>query len=225
VDPLPVPAGGLRVRRYGVDDPLIEVRVRGPHPRSQHRHENHGTIGPGALVPAISAAITGLSDDELLLMDTPELIDAASSLPVDVFAKQIRREAERVHGDSGLGDTKLRQARSSWKHWFDERAGMGHVHGEFDPERYEAIIGSVEVELTRMANEGGVTKDSRLAADAAFGLLTGRQRSRSGRPHISVVVDWETFSRGRRRSPISNRHRRPMAGCPSDLPNLRLARV
>ncbi len=155
-----------------------------------------GRMG-AAHIDAISAAIKGLSDDELMLLDTASLIDAAGSLPVDVFAKQVRREAERIRGDSGLGDAKQRRARSSWKHWFDERTGMGHVHGEFDPERYEAIIGSVEAELTRLANKGGVSKGSRLAADAAYGLLTGRpQTKQSGRPHISVVVDWETFSRG-----------------------------
>ncbi len=154
-----------------------------------------GLVGAAA-IDAFSAAIKGLSDDELEMLDTDELIDAASSLPADVFAKQVRREAERIKGDHGLGETKQRQARSSWKHWFDERTGMGHVHGEFDPERYEAIIGSVEDELTRLANEGGVAKDIRLAADAAYGLLTGQQHSRSGRPHINVVVDWETFSRG-----------------------------
>ncbi|MDX1450638.1 MAG: hypothetical protein R3246_16440, partial [Acidimicrobiia bacterium] len=155
-----------------------------------------GRVG-AAQVDAISAAIKGLSDEELGLLDTDELVDAAVLLPADVFARQVRREAERIKGDHGLGATTQRQARSSWKHWFDERSGMGHVHGQFDPERDEAITGSVEGELTRLANEGGVTKDNRLAADAAYGLLTGQATHRSsGRPHITVVVDWETFSRG-----------------------------
>lgn len=155
-----------------------------------------GLVG-AAQIDAITAAIENLSVDEQQRLDIEELIDAASTLPADVFARHVRREAERIKGDHGLGDTKRRQARSLWKHWFDERTGMGHVHGEFDPERYEAIIGSVEAELTRLANEGGVSKNCHLAAEAAYGLLTGRaQHSGSGRPHISVVVDWETFSRG-----------------------------
>ncbi len=155
-----------------------------------------GRIG-AAQVDAIATALNGLSDDEQQLLNTDELVDAAASLSADTFAKHARREAERIKGDGGLADTRQRQARSSWKHWFDERTGMGHVHGEFDPERYEAIIGSVERELTRLANEGGVSKDGRLAADAAYGLLTGvANRHGPGRPHIGVVVDWETFTRG-----------------------------
>jgi hypothetical protein len=158
----------------------------------------HAGLVGAAQIDAISAAIRGLSDDDQQSLAADELIEAALSLPADVFAKHVRREAELIKGDNGLADTKRRQARSSWKHWFDERTGMGHVHGEFDPERYEAIIGSVEAELTRLANEGGVSKDCHLAAEAACGLLSGRQRqSRSGRPHISVVVDWETAPHSR----------------------------
>ncbi len=157
----------------------------------------HAGLVGAAQIDAISAVIRGLSDDDQQSLVGDGLIKAASSLPADVFAKHVRREAERIKADNGLGDTKRRQARSSWKHWFDERTGMGHVHGEFDPERYEAIIGSVEAELTRLANEGGVSKDCHLAAEAAYGLLTEQRRqSGSGRPRISVVVDWETFSRG-----------------------------
>ena len=152
-----------------------------------------GDVGT-AEIDAISAACKRLSEEEVALLASAELIEAASSLPVDVFARHVRLRADQIRGDADLGHTRERQARSRWKHWFDERTGMGHLHGEFDPERYEAIIGSVEAELTRLANAGGVTKNSRLAADAAFGLLTGRQHGRPGRPHISVVVDWDTFT-------------------------------
>ncbi len=155
-----------------------------------------GRIGT-AQVDAITLAVKNLTEDEQQLLVTDELIDTAANQPADAFARHIRREAERVRGDHGLRDTRRRQARSSWKHWFDERTGMGHVHGEFDPERYEAIIGSVEREVTRLANQGGVAKDQRLAADAAFGLLTRASAGNTAvRPHISVVVDWETFTRG-----------------------------
>ncbi len=155
-----------------------------------------GRIGSGQ-VDAITLAAKGLSADELSLLDSGGLVEAAVSLPVDVFARHVRRVVEEIKGDDGLGDSRDRRARSSWKHWFDEHTGMGHVRGEFDPERYEAIVGSVEAELTRLANQGEVSKDHRLAADAAFNLLTGSSSGhRSGRPHISVVVDWETFRNG-----------------------------
>ncbi len=155
-----------------------------------------GRVG-AAQVDAIALAAKGLADDERSLLDCGALIDAAISQPADVFARSVRRMVENIKGDDGLGDTKDRQARSTWTHWFDERTQTGHVHGEFDPERYEAILESVEAELTRLANQGDVSKSHRLAADAAYNLLTGVSgASGSGRPHISVVVDWETFTQG-----------------------------
>lgn len=154
-----------------------------------------GRIG-GVQVDAIARVATGLSVDEQHLLNSDAVIEAAATQPADVFAKHVRRLADQIKGDEGLGETKRRQAQSSWKHWFDEGTGMGHVHGEFDPERYEAIIGSVERELTRLANRGDVSKDHRLAADAVFALLTGQSTGEgSGRPHINLVVDWETFIR------------------------------
>ncbi len=154
-----------------------------------------GRIGAGQ-VDAIVLAAKGLTGDDLAMLDCQALIDAAVSLPADVFARHVRRVVETINGDDGLDDSRDRRARSSWKHWFDERTGLGHVHGEFDPERYEAIVGSVEAELTRLANQGDVTKNQSLAADATYNLLTGVSgASGSGRPHISVVIDWETFTR------------------------------
>ncbi len=155
-----------------------------------------GRIGAGQ-VDAIVLAVKGLTGDDLAMLDCQALVDAAVSMPVDTFARRVRLMVEAIKGDDGLGDSNDRRAQSTWKHWFDEATGLGHVHGEFDPERYEAILGSVEAELTRLANQGEVTKSQSLAADAAYNLLTGVSgASGSGRPHVSVVVDWETFNNG-----------------------------
>ncbi len=154
-----------------------------------------GRIG-AAQIDAVALAGRGLSADEMTSLDSDDLVDAATTLPADAFARHVRELVEQLKGDDGLGATNDRRAQSSWKHWFNERTGMGHLHGEFDPERYESIVGSIEAELGRLANNGGVSKDARLAADAAYNLLTGSELRRSGRPHINVVVDWETFTRG-----------------------------
>ncbi len=152
-----------------------------------------GCIG-AEQVDAITRASRSLTAAERDLLNTDDLIDAAITMPADLFARHVRRMVDEIKGDHGLGDTKSKRERSSWNHWFDERSGMGHVHGEFDPERYEEIISSVEAELTRLANHGGVSKGHRLAADAAHALLTGSSTSgASGRPRLSVVVDWETL--------------------------------
>ncbi|MDH5519650.1 MAG: hypothetical protein OEZ14_03850, partial [Acidimicrobiia bacterium] len=71
--------------------------------------------------------------------------------------------------------------------------------------RFEAICGAVERQVSRLANDGGVTKSHGLAAQAAFDLLTGSTSAGSVAPHIGVLVDWETFIRG----PIPTPFERP----------------
>ncbi len=151
-----------------------------------------GRIG-AAQVDAITHATRGLTPEQVAQLDTPSLIDAAETLPADLFARRVRDEAEHVKGDHGLADTTARQARSSWKHWTDTKTGMGRISAEFDPERYEAIVNAVEAQLGRLANQGGVSKTQNLAAQAAFELLTGRVGRSSGLPLITVVVDEDTL--------------------------------
>ncbi len=154
-----------------------------------------GSIG-AAQVDAIAAAAKGLTPDQQAQLDTEDLIEAAANLPADSFARRVREEAERIKGDHGLADTKARQARSSWKHWTDRKTGMGRISAEFDPERFESIVNAVEAQIARLANSGGVSKDSNLAARAAHQLLTGKAVRSAGMPHINVLVDLETIRRG-----------------------------
>ena len=156
---------------------------------------DRGELG-GAQVDAIANAARNLTPDQEQELNTDELIAAARRDPADVFAAKVRREAERIKGDHGLADTKQKQAASTWRHWFDQRTGMGKIDAEFDPERYESIVNAVEAHLTRLANQGGANKTPGLAATAAHELLTGAVNRGGGRPHISVVVDWETFTSG-----------------------------
>jgi hypothetical protein len=154
-----------------------------------------GLIG-AAQVDAITTAAKNLSPEERQQLDCDEIVAAAASLPVDTFARRVRDEAERIRGDFGLADTLAKQARSSWKHWVDQRSGMGKISAEFDPERYEAITNAIDAQVTRLANTGGVTKTSNLAATAAFDLITGRATPSLGVPHLSVVVDADTLTSG-----------------------------
>ena len=58
------------------------------------------------------------------------------------------------------------------------------------------IVNRVEQQLRRLANQGDVSKDTALAATAAFELLCGTGGSGRGLPHLNVLVDWETFRQG-----------------------------
>ena len=154
-----------------------------------------GRIG-AAQVDAITQAAKGLTPEQRQELNTPDLVDAAATLPADSFARRARDEAERIKGDHGLADTKARQARSSWKHWIDKKSGMGRISAEFDLERHEAIAVAIDAQLNRLANQGGLKKNSNTAAEAAFQLLTGKARASSGLPHINVVVDYDTLQYG-----------------------------
>lgn len=154
-----------------------------------------GRIG-AAQVDAIAAAVRDLDSEQKAQLDTEDLIQAGETLPADSFARRIRDEVERIKGDHGLADTKARQARSSWKHWTDRKTGMGRISAEFDPERFEAIMNAVEAYTARLANEGGVSKNSNLTARAAHELLTGKASRAGGLPHINVIVDHDTIQNG-----------------------------
>ncbi len=156
---------------------------------------DRGELG-GEQIDAITRAARDLDSEQRGQLNSDALLDSARRDPADVFAAKVRREAERIKGDHGLADTRKKQAASTWRHWFDERSGLGKIHAEFDPERYEAIVNSVEGHLTRLANQGGANKTPSLAATAAFELLTGVAARGGGRPNINVVVDWETFTSG-----------------------------
>ncbi len=154
-----------------------------------------GVIG-AAQVDLFARAAKDLGPDLRQHLDDPELVAAAGSEPVDVLARRLRRTVELIRGDDGLADSESKREASTWRSWIDHRTGMGHVHGEFDPERFEAICGAVDRQVSRLANKGGVSKTHGLAAQAVFELLTGRASVGSGAPHIGVLVDWETFTNG-----------------------------
>ena len=177
---------------------------------------DRGEIG-GAQVDAIASAAKWLTPEQQQQLDSDELIDSARRDPADVFAAKVRREAERIKGDYGLADSKRKQAASTWRHWFDDRSGMGKISAEFDPERYESIVNAVEAHLTQLANQGGVTKTPNLAATAAHELLTGSSTRASVRPHINVIVDWETFIRGSHEASVREILRRASAAVGDDL--------
>lgn len=72
-----------------------------------------GRLGAEQLDAFVRAA-RGLDDEQMLELGSAELIEAASSLPVDVLCRRLRDEAERVRADGGLADTMS-------KHWPSRR--------------------------------------------------------------------------------------------------------
>jgi hypothetical protein len=154
-----------------------------------------GRVG-GDQLDIMARAIKDLEDNQVSLLNTDELVTAAEQLPADTFNRMVQREVEDIKGDDGLADAVEKRQDSSFRWWFDERAGMGRLSGRLDPERYETVTNALEQAMTRLASHGSepVGKDHRLAADALVHLATGG--SRSGLPAITVIVDADTLTQG-----------------------------
>ena len=122
---------------------------------------DEGRIG-AAQVDAITNAAAGLTPEQQQELNTPG-DDRRSRWHAGrhVCSKRcgMRWSGSRVT-TGWLTRSNSRNAQSRWKQWVDENTGMHKIFAEFDPERGEAIANAVQAQLTRLANEGGVTKDA-----------------------------------------------------------------
>jgi hypothetical protein len=149
----------------------------------------------GEALDSLANRTSDLSPAQRLRLNTHEMVEAAATMPGDLFDRRLRDAVIEAKGDGGLSDTKARQAASSLKHWVDETSGMGRLSAHLDPERYEAVICAIEARVSSLANQGGVEKSSQLAADAMVQLVSGP--GGASRPaHINVVVDAQTMATG-----------------------------
>ncbi len=156
-----------------------------------------GTVS-GEQLDAVDRARSGLSEGESERFDqlAPELAAAAERLPVDTFARQVRKLVDDARADHGLTRLQQQRARSELKMWTGAD-GMGHLHLTADPERFALVQTAIENEtasLTATAkNEGDrVTKGPGLQVDALVELL-GRAQGQAGRPNITLLVDQATL--------------------------------
>lgn len=152
----------------------------------------------GEHVDALTRHTKDLDQAQRAAVDADALIEQAKHLPPETFGRLVKRTIEQVTADHGLADTVAKQAVSEFRHWFDERAGMGRFSGALDPERYEMLINAVGQHTSSLAAAGGVEKTKNLAAQALVELVvgTGSRSSRIRLPSITVVVDRETMMRG-----------------------------
>lgn len=132
-------------------------------------------------------------------LDADALVSRAKELPPETFGRLVKRTVEAVMDDHGLTDTVAKQAASEFRHWFDERAGMGRFCGSLDPERYETLVNSIDSRTSSLAAIGGAVKNKNLAAQALVELVvkSGDERSTRDRmPSVTVLVDQQTLVRG-----------------------------
>ncbi|MEM7322934.1 MAG: HNH endonuclease [Actinomycetota bacterium] len=156
----------------------------------------------GEQVDSIARHRDRLSERDRAGFDAQALIDRAAGMPPETFDRLVKKQANAVVGDGGLGDMVARQTASEFRHWFDRDTGMGRFAGALDPERYEMLTNTIDQRVASLAAaEKGATKNQHLAARALVELVVGSTSAggstRSGRPSVTVVVDHQTITTGR----------------------------
>lgn len=161
---------------------------------------DQGTIG-GEHLDAVASAARRLDPDVRPLFDAcaGDLVDRSDNTPVDTFRRQVQRLAERVVNDHGLEVAREQRAATSISMWQD-KSGMGHLRGDFDPESFAALQTSIARQVAAMASAAAstdepVTKGKHLDALALLELVRGSNAA-AGRADVTVVVDGDTFTNG-----------------------------
>lgn len=79
-----------------------------------------------------------------------EIVAKAAQLPVETFDRFMRRQVDGVVGVR-LADAAAKREASEFRHWFDDRSGMGRFTGALDPERFEVLVNAVEQKTVELA--------------------------------------------------------------------------
>lgn len=149
----------------------------------------------GEHLDSVARHLSKLPEAERSTLPLEEIVAKAEVLPVETFDRFVRRHVERVTADHGLSDTVAKQRAAEFRHWFDDRLGMGRFAGSLDPERYEVLVNAVEQRTVDLAGREGIGLSANLAA-AALVELVGRSGAGGRRPTVTVVVDHDTLAFG-----------------------------
>ncbi len=161
---------------------------------------DNGTIS-GEHLDAIARAANNLELESRPLFDAAaaDLVNRTNNQPVDTFAKNVRRIANRIADDHGRAKAVGQRQASSLSLWTD-RNGMGHIRGSFDPEWFASVKNGIEREASAMAasasNAGEpITKGRHLDAAALVELIQHGNGAK-GRPEILVIIDADSATSG-----------------------------
>ncbi|MEM7338969.1 MAG: HNH endonuclease [Actinomycetota bacterium] len=139
-----------------------------------------------------------LSPDDRARLPIESLATDAARLPADTFDAAVRRAVASIEKRQAQGSADQKRAASVFRHWRDERAGMGRFVGSLDLERYELLTSAVDQRTRSLASEGegGLEKNANLAAAALVDLVAAGHAGGSGRrvTSMSVVVDLDTLA-------------------------------
>ena len=194
----------------GFDISLDLGQVSGNQARAEAKRAETVALVPGLLeavvsgdsssshVDSVSRHINKLSDEQRTQLDQKEISSAATKMPVDTFNRHMKRIVDKSRNDHGLKDLIQMREASEFKHWYDNKTGMGKFCGQLDPVRYEAFTAAIDAHTSTLAktSENPTVKNPNLALSALFELATSSRNTQQRLPHITVIVDQQTLATG-----------------------------
>ena len=171
---------------------------------------------PSSNFDVVAKHVGRLKSDQVQTLNENLIVRKAKDLGPDQFERVLANHVRESTSDL-LTDHKAMRAASKVKHWLDSTTGMGHIHAELDPERYEIVANRIDRTVTSLANankaangsSSNATKDSNLAAEAFCSLVgvgPGTQSktaatNKTTRPapvaDLIILVDHKTLKSGR----------------------------
>ena len=174
-----------------------------------------------AHVDALSSGLKILGEQsDKLIERAPELLVTAQTMTADEFTKFVRRTAQTLTDDGGVGRFEKQRRQTFLRHWVDAD-GMTNLFGKFDPERgsivsvlldagVEAMFHSGDREVPVECDASVEPNDHRRAlalvallqsrpcidslGGALGGALSGSLCDRPARAEIVVHIDYELLA-------------------------------
>ncbi len=119
-------------------------------------------------------------------------------LSVPDFEQRCRQLVDQLMGDDGIGELEKQRRNSRARKWTDPATGMGHVEGQWDPIRAEAIHHAIDREIAARVAAGArnITprQQAQLAAEALHALIVGQRVSTTESAAVMVLIDYDTLA-------------------------------
>ncbi|MGA0879318.1 MAG: DUF222 domain-containing protein [Ilumatobacteraceae bacterium] len=175
------------------------------------------------------ARIAGDSREAFLNL-VPDLVEAASDMPIGDFAALVTSSAKEFVTDGGIALLEFQRKSTQLKMWNDKE-GMLHLRGSFDPESGALLQSRLQSTLEAMFHSGDkavpvdhhpwIEANDHRRAHALVALVAGSTGSGDARVRSDVVVhiDLETLVHG---LSISSTHRTAFG---ADLPVETIRRI
>ena len=170
-----------------------------------------------AHVDALSSGLKILGEQsDKLIERAPELLVTAQTMTADEFTKFVRRTAQTLTDDGGVGRFEKQRRQTFLRHWVDAD-GMTNLFGKFDPERGSIVSALLDAGVEAMFHSGDREvpvecdasvdpNDHRRAlalvallqrrpdSDSLGGALSSSLCDRPARAEIVVHIDYELLA-------------------------------